>query len=46
MLRLARLDQHPGEQHDPVDLTALVAECAQRAQIADPSADLAHGHRC
>jgi two-component system OmpR family sensor kinase len=36
MLRLARLDQHPGEQHDPVDLTALVAECAQRAQIADP----------
>jgi two-component system, OmpR family, sensor kinase len=36
MLRLARLDQHPGEQHDPVDLTALVTECALRAQITDP----------
>ena len=36
MLRLARLDQHPAEQHDPVNLTALVTECAQRAQIADP----------
>jgi two-component system OmpR family sensor kinase len=36
MLRLARLDQRPGQQHDPVDLTALVRECAQRAHIADP----------
>jgi two-component system, OmpR family, sensor kinase len=36
MLRLARLDQRPGQQHDPVDLTAVVRECAQRAQIADP----------
>jgi two-component system OmpR family sensor kinase len=37
MLRLARLDQHPGQQHDPVDLTALVIECAERARIADPN---------
>ena len=36
MLRLARLDQHPGQQHDPVDLTGLVHGCAERAQIADP----------
>jgi two-component system OmpR family sensor kinase len=36
MLRLARLDQHPRPQHDPVDLTALVRECAERAQISDP----------
>jgi two-component system, OmpR family, sensor kinase len=36
MLRLARLDQRPGQQHDPVDLTALVRECAQRGQITDP----------
>jgi two-component system, OmpR family, sensor kinase len=36
MLRLARLDQAPDQQHDPVDLTALAAECALRAQLADP----------
>ena len=36
MLRLARLDQHPDQQHDMVDLTALVHGCAERAQIADP----------
>ena len=35
MLRLARLDQHPGQDHDPVDLTTLASECASRAQIAD-----------
>lgn len=35
MLRLARLDQHPGQQRDPVDLTALIQGCAERAQIAD-----------
>jgi len=35
MLRLARLDQHPGQQRDPVDLTALITECAERASIAD-----------
>jgi two-component system, OmpR family, sensor kinase len=36
MLRLARLDQHPDQQDDLVDLTALVHGCAERAQIADP----------
>jgi two-component system, OmpR family, sensor kinase len=36
MLRLARLDQHPDQQHDLVDLTALIHGCAERAQIADP----------
>lgn len=36
MLRLARLDQHPGQQRDLVDLTALITECAERASIADP----------
>jgi two-component system, OmpR family, sensor kinase len=39
MLRLARLDQHPARQHQPVDLTAVLAGCAERAAIADP-------HRC
>jgi two-component system, OmpR family, sensor kinase len=36
MLRLARLDQHPEPQHDLVDLGPLLAECAERAQIASP----------
>ena len=36
MLRLARLDQHPDQQHEPVDVTALVTECTQRARITDP----------
>jgi two-component system, OmpR family, sensor kinase len=36
MLRLARLDQHPGQQHDPVDLTALLRGCAERTRIAEP----------
>jgi two-component system OmpR family sensor kinase len=36
MLRLARLDQHPGRQHDPVDLTELTRECVERARIASP----------
>jgi two-component system, OmpR family, sensor kinase len=36
MLRLARLDQRPGAEHEPVDLTALAGECAERARIADP----------
>jgi two-component system, OmpR family, sensor kinase len=36
MLGLARLDQHPGQQHERVDLTALVTECADRARIAYP----------
>jgi two-component system OmpR family sensor kinase len=37
MLRLARLDQHPDREHDSVDLTALVRECAERARVADPA---------
>jgi two-component system OmpR family sensor kinase len=36
MLRLARLDQQPGQQAEPVDVTALVTECAERAEITDP----------
>jgi two-component system, OmpR family, sensor kinase len=36
MLRLARLDQHPGRHFEPVDVTALVTECAERAEITDP----------
>jgi two-component system OmpR family sensor kinase len=36
MLRLARLDQRPDRQRDPVDLTALVRTCVERMQIADP----------
>ncbi len=36
MLRLARLDQHPGQHAGPVDVTALVTECAERAGITDP----------
>src|SRR2546429_2558833 len=36
MLRLARLGQHPGRSCEPVDVTAVVAGCAERARIADP----------
>ena len=36
MLRLARLGQHPGRSAEPVDLTAVIAGCAERARIADP----------
>ncbi len=36
MFRLARLDQHPEPRRDPVDLTALLAGCAERAAIAEP----------
>jgi two-component system, OmpR family, sensor kinase len=36
MLRLARLDQHPGQEHDQADLTAVLEGCAERARIADP----------
>jgi two-component system, OmpR family, sensor kinase len=36
MLRLARLDQQPGHEHEPVDVTAVVTECAQRARTTDP----------
>ena len=31
MLRLARLDQAPGQQRGQVDLTALVEDCPERA---------------
>jgi len=47
MLRLARLDQPPGQHHDPVDLSSLVTHCAERAQAASPGhrwrADIADG---
>jgi two-component system, OmpR family, sensor kinase len=36
MLRLARLDQAPGQQHDQVDVTALVQDCAGRARRTFP----------
>ena len=36
MLRLARLDQHPGQEQELVDLSALIAGCAERARIAGP----------
>jgi two-component system, OmpR family, sensor kinase len=37
MLRLARLGQHPDTRRTPVDVTALVAGCADRVRIADPA---------
>jgi two-component system, OmpR family, sensor kinase len=37
MLRLARLGQHPGQSSEPVDVTALVNACAERARVADPA---------
>jgi len=36
MLRLARLDQQPGQHAERVDVSALVTECAERAEITDP----------
>jgi two-component system, OmpR family, sensor kinase len=36
MLRLARLDQQPGQHVEPVDVSALITECAERAEITDP----------
>jgi two-component system, OmpR family, sensor kinase len=33
MLRLARLDQHPGQDSEPVDVSALIAGCADRAAV-------------
>ncbi len=35
MLKLARLDQHPGQQREPVDLSALVTDCVEQASLAD-----------
>jgi two-component system OmpR family sensor kinase len=47
MLRLARLDQHPDHEQDLVDLSTLLAGCAERAQIAGAQrtwrADIAPG---
>jgi two-component system, OmpR family, sensor kinase len=37
MLGLARLGQHPRQCREPVNLTALVQACAERAWIADPA---------
>ena len=36
MLRLARLDQHPDQQRDPVDLSAVVTGGVERARIDGP----------
>jgi two-component system, OmpR family, sensor kinase len=36
MLRLARLDQHPGREHAPVDVPAVIEGCVQQARIAYP----------
>jgi two-component system OmpR family sensor kinase len=36
MLRLARLDQHPAQDNEVVDLAALVTGCTERARAADP----------
>jgi two-component system, OmpR family, sensor kinase len=36
MLRLARLGQHPGQCREPVNVTALLRACSERAQVADP----------
>jgi len=37
MLRLARLGQHPGQSQEPVDVTAMVTGCAERARVASPA---------
>jgi two-component system, OmpR family, sensor kinase len=37
MLRLARLGQHPGQSQEPVDVTAVVTGCLERARVADPT---------
>jgi two-component system, OmpR family, sensor kinase len=36
MLRLARLDQHPGQRCEPIALSPLATECVQRARTASP----------
>jgi two-component system, OmpR family, sensor kinase len=36
MLRLARLGLHPGQYREPVDLTALISDSAERVRIAEP----------
>jgi len=37
MLRLARLDQHPAREQQPVDLTSLLRDCTEAARVADPA---------
>jgi two-component system, OmpR family, sensor kinase len=37
MLGLARLGQQPCRSREPVDLTAVVTGCAERARVADPA---------
>jgi two-component system OmpR family sensor kinase len=37
MLRLARLDQHPGWDEELVDLSAVLAGSVERARVADPA---------
>lgn len=39
MLRLARLDQHPDQQREPVALSELVADCVGRMRVAAPGHD-------
>jgi two-component system OmpR family sensor kinase len=36
MLRLARLDQHPDQRRDPVELSELVTGCVDRIRVAAP----------
>src|SRR5580658_2128489 len=36
MLRLARLDQRPSQEEEPVDLSAVLQGCMDRIHIADP----------
>jgi two-component system OmpR family sensor kinase len=36
MLRLARLDQQPGQRCEPIAFSALATECVQRARTATP----------
>ena len=36
MLRLARLDQHPGQRCEPVDVTELAFDCLDEAMLSDP----------
>ncbi|MBV9450841.1 MAG: HAMP domain-containing histidine kinase [Streptosporangiaceae bacterium] len=37
MLGLARLDQHPARQHEPVDLAEVIETSVEHARIADPT---------
>jgi two-component system OmpR family sensor kinase len=39
MLRLARLDQHPDRQREPVELSELITGCVDRIRVAAPERD-------